>query len=204
MTALAQELDQRLNSDYQYLMQRLSPEMREQLRRSERAWIKFRDLDHTALRSSRETLGLSKSESDAFDIRGVANRINEFLVFAKGGASPADSSEIERADADLNSVYRKCIASIGARHAAKLREAQRAWITFRDAHRGLGLDLWLSIIQHRTDQLREFYIEYPTANARENELNDHWIVYLKEIQADKSYPNWTAPPYDLYLSNRTR
>jgi hypothetical protein len=29
-------------------------------------------------------------------------------------------------------------------------------------------------------------------------LNGRWAQYLKEIQADNDYPNWSGPPYDLY------
>jgi len=32
-------------------------------------------------------------------------------------------------------------------------------------------------------------------------LEDHWISYLKEIQAAKTYPNWSDAPYDLYVKN---
>jgi HEAT repeat protein len=34
---------------------------------------------------------------------------------------------------------------------------------------------------------------------QKNSLNDHWASYLQEIQADKAYPNWSGPPYDMYM-----
>lgn len=34
--------------------------------------------------------------------------------------------------------------------------------------------------------------------ARRSALNARWSAYLKQIQADGAYPNWSAPPFDLY------
>ena len=44
--------------------------------------------------------------------------------------------ELEGADADLNRVYRQVMTEYAedSRFTASLREAQRAWITFRDLH----------------------------------------------------------------------
>lgn len=39
-------------------------------------------------------------------------------------------------------------------------------------------------------------------SAADKALDQHWVKYLREIQADKAYPNWSGPPYDLYLKNR--
>ncbi len=32
---------------------------------------------------------------------------------------------------------------------------------------------------------------------------NHWISYLKEIQAAKTYPNWSDAPYDLYVKHHS-
>ena len=32
-------------------------------------------------------------------------------------------------------------------------------------------------------------------------MERRWVEYLKSIQADKDYPNWSDRPYDLYLRN---
>lgn len=39
----------------------------------------------------------------------------------------------DQADAELNAVYRKLMAAIPEARRARLKEAQRAWIVFRDA-----------------------------------------------------------------------
>jgi hypothetical protein len=33
-------------------------------------------------------------------------------------------------------------------------------------------------------------------------LDRHWVRYLREIQADRAYSNWSGPPYDLYVKSR--
>jgi hypothetical protein len=35
----------------------------------------------------------------------------------------------------------------------------------------------------------------------EKALNAHWAQYLRHIQAGNDYPNWSAPPYDLFVKN---
>jgi hypothetical protein len=29
-------------------------------------------------------------------------------------------------------------------------------------------------------------------------LNEHWIAYLREVQAENEFRNWSSPPYALY------
>ena len=40
--------------------------------------------------------------------------------------------DLAKADAELNSVYKKALATRSEKGMAALREAQRAWITYRD------------------------------------------------------------------------
>jgi hypothetical protein len=35
-------------------------------------------------------------------------------------------------------------------------------------------------------------------SGRERALHQHWMDYLKEIQATNNYPNWSGPPADLF------
>jgi hypothetical protein len=44
----------------------------------------------------------------------------------------------------------------------------------------------------------EDYRRIPT--PVEKELNQHWLAYLKEIQDDNDYANWSARPFDLYAN----
>ena len=40
--------------------------------------------------------------------------------------------DFEKADAELNAVYKKALGQLSPKGVAALREAQRAWVTFRD------------------------------------------------------------------------
>lgn len=35
-------------------------------------------------------------------------------------------------------------------------------------------------------------------------LEDRWTEYLKAIQGENDYPNWSRPPYDLYVERQTQ
>ena len=45
----------------------------------------------------------------------------------------------------------------------RAREAQRAWVAFRDASRPFGMEACLRITGHRTTQLNDFYIRGGTS-----------------------------------------
>jgi hypothetical protein len=38
------------------------------------------------------------------------------------------------------------------------------------------------------------------ARLREHALAERWLRYLKEIQDQKDYGNWSGPPHTLYLA----
>lgn len=44
------------------------------------------------------------------------------------------AEQYQKADAELNRVYQQTLAKLPADHQEKVKEAQRAWIPFRDAH----------------------------------------------------------------------
>jgi hypothetical protein len=48
-------------------------------------------------------------------------------------------------------------------------------------------------------EVEEFHIP---VTPEQKALNDRWAKYLKEIQADNAYQNWSAPPYDLYVNKK--
>ena len=50
------------------------------------------------------------------------------------------AKDYARADADLNRVYKKLAAHLDATGATKLKRAQRAWLTFRDAEMEFAAD----------------------------------------------------------------
>jgi uncharacterized protein YecT (DUF1311 family) len=48
--------------------------------------------------------------------------------------SQCAADDYARADAALNEVYRELMANLGASRRERLIAAERAWITYRDAH----------------------------------------------------------------------
>ena len=64
----------------------------------------------------------------------------------------------ERADAELNVVYKRITSSLPAASKTALRDAQRAWIDYRNANRPYGLVQGARLTSRRTEQLSRFYI----------------------------------------------
>ena len=65
------------------------------------------------------------------------------MVLACSLVAPSARADAGAADATLNAIYQALMARLGAADQARLREAQRAWIAFRDkecAFRSQGSD----------------------------------------------------------------
>lgn len=151
----AEQADMELNQTYQQLMQMLTGPARQQLRESERAWLTFTELNKDAFQTTAGRLGLSSAEVARIEVDHVRLRVRELGEMLRGRKSGARS---EGEDRRLNIVYQQCIALLPTAEAMKLREAQRAWISFRDACRPLGADVCSRVTSDRTDQLNNFYV----------------------------------------------
>jgi uncharacterized protein YecT (DUF1311 family) len=63
-------------------------------------------------------------------------------VLIPSGYGSSEGEELRAADAELNSTYQKAVAAMpSAALKAKLRDAQRAWVAFRDAEIALNGEL---------------------------------------------------------------
>src|SRR6266481_3426086 len=155
----AAQTDKELNQTYQQVVQMLPVPAREELRKSERAWLTFTQLNNAAFEATASRLGLSPAEVERIEVDHVRLRVRELremLGRRDAGAAAVVRSQSE--DGRLNIVYQQCIAALTAAEVTKLREAQRAWISFRDASRPLGADVCWRVTSDRTDQLNTFYI----------------------------------------------
>ena len=152
----AQAADLSLNVIYQDLMRRLPTSSREQLRKAERAWVTFVDLDCRAIDRSAH-LGQSQENAAQARLELTKARIAELGAMV-GGANSGYAQSLQQADQELNLVYRQCISLLSSNGVSALREAQRAWISFRDANRPFGTALCATITVHRTDQLKASYL----------------------------------------------
>lgn len=62
--------------------------------------------------------------------------------FSRERASVATDVDAKRVDADLNAAYRKRVAELEEIDAGHLRDAQRAWIAYRDAFAEYYVERW--------------------------------------------------------------
>lgn len=78
-----------------------------------------------------------------------------------------NGAEIKRQDTRLNVAYKKAMAGLEAQQQGKLRDAQRAWIKYRDANCGL----YFSLTGGTIDQLNGAGCMLEMTKARADELN---------------------------------
>ena len=84
------------------------------------------------------------------------------LAMISGTGRRGDEGELtlERTEEELNVVYQRCLVNLSKSEATKLREAQRAWIVFRDANRMFGQAMIKEITADRVTQLNNFYVSW--------------------------------------------
>src|SRR3954467_4814706 len=117
--------DQLLNSTYQNVLSKMTPAGREQLRKAERAWLEFVELDKVAMREAGSRLRLSRMDADDFERRQVNARIAQLEDLLYSDRKPEVSTVFRQNDAQLNIVYQRCISSMSPPEVAALRKAQR-------------------------------------------------------------------------------
>jgi uncharacterized protein YecT (DUF1311 family) len=163
-SAEAQQADKQLNANYQQLLQKLPPSAREQLRKAQRAWLSFAELNKAAMSAAAQKHGALHTELQRAEIDQVQTRTGELsAMLYHENSGPDLAGQLRRTDEELNVVYRRCIETLMPAEVSKLREAQRAWVAFRDASRPFGMDICLRITGHRTTQLNDFYIRAGTS-----------------------------------------
>lgn len=161
----AHDADVELNRTYQLVLRTLSPGSREKLRRAQRAWLTFTNLNDAALAFAGQRLGLGPDEIEANKAGHLRLRTNELKQMLAGQDSlAAGTTGLSNEDSQLNRIYRQCTDSLGSVELEKLRAAQRAWMSFRDASLPFGSAVCAGITKDRTEQLRQFYLEHANAN----------------------------------------
>jgi uncharacterized protein YecT (DUF1311 family) len=157
------EADQDLNASYKAAMQELTPGAREKLRIAQRAWLAFVEKNSAAMRVAARGLGVSSARCEELEVKEVENRAADFNYSKESSAPEEIKGHYQRVDADLNAVYARCLSTLSPEAQAPLREAQRAWVTYRDANRAFGVEFLAGLTVRRADQLSDFYIESTTA-----------------------------------------
>jgi uncharacterized protein YecT (DUF1311 family) len=131
MLRAVQKADQQLNEDYKTLMGSLSKKAGEQVRIAERAWLVYLTANEQAVR---EIVGDQDNvQAIVFSARllEIEHRREELRALFGQPPSVAGSSP-DAADAELNQVYQQSLRMLSLKAERRLREAQRAWIDFRD------------------------------------------------------------------------
>jgi uncharacterized protein YecT (DUF1311 family) len=86
------------------------------------------------------------------------------------------AAELERSDAELNTVYRKLLAKAADRNDSgeKIKAAERAWITYRDAY--------MDAMYPAADKQAQYGSIYPMQAALvRSKLTQRQIAALKEL-----------------------
>jgi uncharacterized protein YecT (DUF1311 family) len=172
------EADQYLNTGYKAAMQQLPAATREKLRSAQRAWLAFVEKNSAAMRLAARGLGISSARCEELEVKEVENRTADFDYSKESNAPEEMKGHYQRVDADLNAVYQRCLAALSPEATAALREAQRAWVAYRDANRPFGIEFLAGLTVRRADQLSDFYIESTTAP-----------LTVKRPKAEASPPN---------------
>lgn len=152
------EADQELNASYQEAIRALTPAVRENLRKAQRAWLVFVEKNAAAMRIAAQPLGIPSAKCQEIEVREVVNRSVDFAFSKAPDAGESVKAHFQRVDADLNAVYGRCFAVLSPAGQAVLRDAQRAWVGYRDANGPFGWEFLAGLTVRRADQLTEFYI----------------------------------------------
>jgi uncharacterized protein YecT (DUF1311 family) len=163
----AREADQELNTRYREAMQELPAATREKLRNAQRAWLTFAQKNTAAMRVAASALGISAARCEELEVEEVDRRAGHFAYSKESNEPEEIKGTFERVDADLNAVYARCLSMLAPEAKAALREAQRAWVAYRDANRPFGAQFIAGLTVRRADQLTDFYIKSTTAAISE-------------------------------------
>lgn len=169
---------QYLNVAYEKASARLSPAGLEELRKAQRAWLSFNELNKIALRAAGHALGLPASRTQEFEGKEFGARSVQLDELFSQLSQPPNPGGLKQVDKDLNIVYQRCIHALPPAEVSYLRQAQRAWIIFRDANRKFGDQACIKIIYDRTWHLHHYYIlaSTPTVQPSQTPSEEYYFM----------------------------
>ena len=143
-----------LNALYADILRRLPPQQRQQLIVAERAWVAFKEKQAEFLHHLQKAGLLLEGTRDELMRTEVFNRINKLRALLALGGYRSFVGATDR-ESELNQRYQECIRKFSGESQRKLREAQRRWVTYREADSKIfpndGLVIW-----NRISELRRF------------------------------------------------
>ena len=124
-----------LTEVYQQALARFAPANKEVLRRAERAWIEFSNKHEAVVAALRRENLLTQEAAIDAEMGEVFERTNHLRTFfVTGNPMPnTEKSAWKNEDQSLQKVYDECIRRLNGNAQRLLREAERAWIIYRDA-----------------------------------------------------------------------
>ena len=125
--------DADLTCAYKQTLTRFAPQNQEILRRAERAWITFSDKYKAVLNALRRQNLLTDDAVNTATLAEVDARTNHLTVFFLNPQVPTAQKNIyQNTDQRLGNIYTECMRRLSSGDQHLLKEAERAWITYRD------------------------------------------------------------------------
>lgn len=126
--------DADINHAYKQALTKFAPANKEMLRRAERAWIDFSNKQEAVLNALHRENLLTEDAVNTATIAEVNERTNHLKIFFGGNSVPyAQPYILQNVDQKLSQAYGECMRRLGEDDQFLLREAERSWITYRDA-----------------------------------------------------------------------
>ena len=126
--------DAELTATYKQALTALNPGPQELLRKAERAWITFSDKNEAVLKALRSKGLMTQETEDSATIAEVQTRSRHLQTFfvriPRLAGNP--QAEWQMQDQQLEKVYAECRNRLGQGDQILLRDAERAWIVYRD------------------------------------------------------------------------
>ena len=127
-----QRSDGELNQAYQAAIGRFRGNQQTQLRRSQQAWLTFRDRECDF--SSGQFEGGSMQPLIRYGCQDALTkeRLADLAAYQRGTIATAQGEDLRRSDAALNRAYQAVLNGASGSQRSRLIAAERAWIQFRD------------------------------------------------------------------------
>jgi len=138
--------DAALNKSYQVLMGRFNEQGQALVRGMQRAWVDFKSKDFDIFSQlaipakAQERMfayKISETAEQSTSLNALLEPRRQDFVEASYPGAPAPIKDARQADQILNSVYRDCLNLLPAENLKPFKDAQAAWIQFRDQYASL-------------------------------------------------------------------
>ncbi len=146
-----QAADAALNQTYKNLQKQLPAAKSQALRQAQRLWLSYRDL-HCAQQIAEQQAQRQQAIKQACLAHLTQERTATLANYTAADAQP--TADYAATDQRLNQLYRQHMHSASAAQQTSLRQAQRAWLAFRNAECGTNPSCLARLTQNRNAHLQ--------------------------------------------------